>query len=208
MLDIHSIMNTLSCRRPIFHLEADFQFALAWQIKEMMPDCEIRLEFKPFPAESMFLDIWLPTIGAAIELKYIRSVVSLENGGERFALKVGASDIERYDFLKDIQRLERVVAKRREANYGYAVLLTNTSSCWKQPNPNSKPTMFDSFRIHEGRQIEANEELAWADRAKPGKEREAPIVLTAPYCMRWQDYSDLGVVGNSQFRYLAVSVGD
>jgi hypothetical protein len=56
-LDIHGLMQRLSKSRPIFHSEADFQFALAWRIKESMPDCEVRLEFKPYADESMFLDI-------------------------------------------------------------------------------------------------------------------------------------------------------
>ncbi len=207
-LDIHSLMQRLAESRPIFHSEADFQFALAWNIKEAMPDCEVRLEFKPFPDESMFLDIWLPTIGTAIELKYIRARIGLEYGGEWFSLKEGASDIERYDFLKDISRIERVVADREGTNRGYSILLTNTPSCWKQPNTNRKPTIFEAFRIHEDRHVRANEELAWAVGSKPGKEREAQITLANPYTMRWQNYYDFGIRGNSQFRYLAVSIGD
>lgn len=40
-------MHRLSLWRPIFHSEADFQFSLAWIIKEIYPNCEIRLEFVP-----------------------------------------------------------------------------------------------------------------------------------------------------------------
>ncbi|MCY3545073.1 MAG: hypothetical protein OXH22_13700 [Chloroflexi bacterium] len=207
-LDIHNIVQGLAVSRPIFHSEADFQFALAWHIKKMMPECEVRLEFKPFSEESMFLDIWLPTIGTVIELKYIRSRIDLEYAGECFSLKEGASDIERYDFLKDVSRIERVVANREGANQGYSILLTNSPSCWEQPSTNKKPTIFEAFRIHEGRCIKSGEVLAWRANSKPGNERENPIVLTAPYHMRWQDYSVLGSQRNSQFRYLAVSVID
>ena len=38
--DIHNIMHRLSLWRPIFHSEADFQFSLAWIIKEIYPNCE------------------------------------------------------------------------------------------------------------------------------------------------------------------------
>ena len=70
--DIHNIMHRLSLWRPIFHSEADFQFSLAWIIKEIYPDCEIRLEFVPDFNTNLHLDIlvilngkWIP-----IELKY------------------------------------------------------------------------------------------------------------------------------------------
>ena len=46
-LDIHEIIRQLSIWLPIFHSEADFQFSLAWLIKEKYPECEIRLEFVP-----------------------------------------------------------------------------------------------------------------------------------------------------------------
>ena len=38
MINIHEVMTELAKMRPIFHSEADFQFALAWQIREMMPE--------------------------------------------------------------------------------------------------------------------------------------------------------------------------
>ncbi len=51
-LDIlHKLMADLAAHRPIFHSEADFQHALAWQIHEAMPDCEIRLEW-PYPKKT------------------------------------------------------------------------------------------------------------------------------------------------------------
>ena len=206
--DIHGVMQGLAESRPIFHSEADFQFALAWRIKEMMPGCEVRLEYKPFNDEAFFLDVWLPTMRMALELKYIRGRVDLEHGGERFSLKEGASDIERYDFLKDIQRLERMISERGNVDRGCAVLLANSSSCWKQPIANRKTTIFEAFRIHEGRQIRAKEELAWAVGSKPGREREVPLRFANSYKMRWQDYHDFGERGHSRFRYLAISVGD
>ena len=80
-MNIHSIMRDLA-GRPIFHSEADFQFALAWQIKERMPDCEIRLEFPPFRRENMALDIWVPTMKMAIELKYTTGGMNVLSGGD------------------------------------------------------------------------------------------------------------------------------
>lgn len=62
-------INSLSARRPIYHSESDLQFALAWELKESLPNIEIRLE-KPF--KKQYIDIIYTnaneTIG--IELKY------------------------------------------------------------------------------------------------------------------------------------------
>jgi len=50
MFDIHGVLKDLSKHRPIFCSEADFQDALAWQIHEAMPDCEIgSLQKKEIP---------------------------------------------------------------------------------------------------------------------------------------------------------------
>ena len=71
MLDIANLMLGLSTARPIFHSEADFQHAFAWQLHERLPDCQIRLEFNPLPAQKkgMYLDIWVQSLKVAIHEK-------------------------------------------------------------------------------------------------------------------------------------------
>ena len=70
MLDMIRLTSALSEYRPIFHSEADFQHALAWQIHETNPSWQVRPEY-PFPSgkNSMYLDIWIPKKGIAVELK-------------------------------------------------------------------------------------------------------------------------------------------
>ncbi|MDE2799042.1 MAG: hypothetical protein OXI94_10285 [Gemmatimonadota bacterium] len=225
MLDIHNLMADLSQHRPVFHSEADFQFALAWRIHEVMPDCKIRLEFKPYPKVNMYLDIWIQTAEIAIELKFPTQNLEANRDNEYFALRAqGAQDTRRYDFLKDIQRLERVVADRK-AKSGFAILLTNDPSLWKPPKQGGWKTTNDAkFRIHKGQIIKG--ELAWAEQASSGttKGREGPIRLKGSYHLHWKDYSSLKwrmpffpdqslsdsweyhPIDYSQFRYLAVSV--
>ena len=207
-LDIHALMNGLAERRPIFHSEADFQFALAWRIHKTLPDCEVRLEFKPFPSEGMYLDVWLPTEGMAIELKYRTSELDIECSGERFVLaKQDAQDEGRYYTIEDIRRIERVVSKTR-ANAGFVIILTNDRSYWKPPS-RKNATQDANFRIHEGRKLSGK--LAWQDGARKRtmkREREAPISLKGSYTLNWRDYSRLRAERNARFRYLAVSVGD
>ncbi len=208
MLDIHSLMKSLAERRSIFHLEADFQFALAWRIKELIQDREVRLEFKPFANEGMYLDIWLPTIGTAIELKYFTQRLDIEVNGEQFALKdQSAQPLSRYDFVKDIGRLERVVTENEAYKNGFAILLTNDASYWKPPAPRWQITMDAHFRLHEGRAI--NGDLEWKDGTNPKtiKNRESPILLSNSYDLHWQAYSQLDAERNGRFRYLAVAVG-
>lgn len=207
LFDIHSVMKSLAARRPVFHSEADFQFALAWRIHELEPDCEVRLEFKPFPQERVYLDIWLPTLETAIELKYATQTLDTECVGERFALKSqSAQDQRRYDFLKDVERLERIVSYGR-AKRGLAIMLTNDTLYWKPPQQNWQSMADAAFRIHDG--LPKIGELRWSPSAGEGttRSRTSPICLTGAYVAHWANYSRLDANSNSQFRYLAFEVG-
>ena len=93
---------------------------------------------------------------------------------ETFALcNQAAQDVRRYDFLKDVQRLERVVSLPDLAIVGFAVCLTNDSAYWKVPM--RQDTVDAAFRLHEGRTTEG--ELRWSGPAGAGttRGREAPI---------------------------------
>ena len=203
-LDIHRVIAELAKRRPIFHSEADFQFALAWRISEMWPDCGVRLE-KPFRHDdkTRYLDIWLPTSRTAMELKYCTRDLSVEHGGEVFALKnQSANDLRRYDFVADLVRIEGLVSHGDASAPGYAVFLTNDPLYWR---PGQRTTRDEAFRLHEGRRLECT--MEWRD--DPGQsateEREDSLALRERYDLRWKCYSLLpGKYG--EFRYLAVKV--
>ena len=191
----------------MFHSEADFQHALAWQIHEAAPESQVRLEVSVIPVEAqrMFLDIWLPVEGVAIELKYATRKVELFHDGESFLLKDhGAQDIRRHDFVLDVQRLETVRSRGKMCKEGYAIFLTNDSSYWKVPN--RRNTVDAAFRIHDGREVSGA--LAWATNAGQGtiKGRESAILLRGSYRLRWQDFSMFPLKPYGQFRHLVVSV--
>ena len=209
MFDIHSVMTELAKIRPIFHSEADFQFALAWQIREMIPDIQIRLEF-PLQ-EEMYLDIWIPNQQIAIELKYKTKKLVAAYPSESIILKEqGAQNHGRYDFLEDVERVE-------SAKLGFAIILTNDPSYWKKDSVRKKSNHYN-FRIHEGRELSG--ELKWKYPEKgAAKNREKPINLSSLYNLLWRDYSEIpstrlgkqqqfGVGNHLQFRYLAVAVGE
>ena len=207
MFDIDDLMTSLARVRGLFHSEADFQHALAWQIHEASPQSRVRLEVNVAPAAGrrMYLDIWLPEERIAIELKYLTRRLDLTHGGERFALRDhGAQDLGRYDFLKDVRRIELMRSMPGVCRAGYAVLLTNDHLYWSAPG--RRDTVDTALRIHEGREISG--ELAWSERAGRGtvQSRESPIELEDSYSLRWREYSDLRGVSAGRFRYLAVSV--
>lgn len=208
MLSINEILTSLAKQRPVFHSEADFQHALAWEIHQRCPDASIRLE-RPISSGKGQLHIDLvvviPEMCLALELKYKTRPLSCRLGDEQFNLTShGAEDCGRYDFIKDIERLEHVVANEKNA-MGMAVLLTNEHLYWTEP---SRGIIFDKdFRLHENRVLRGN--LCWDERAGKGTThaREMPLCLTGSYPLRWEDYSRVGGGSGQVFRYLAVNVG-
>lgn len=207
MPDLLSVLAKLSTKRSVFHSEADFQLALGWQFLEEYPGAAVRLEFRPFPSERFYVDLWIEVNGevVAIETKYWTRRLQLDVGKEHFELlNRGAHDIMRYDFLKDVVRLERVTSEFPNIQ-AFAVVLTNDSAYWRQ---NLRTDTVDSlFRIHEGRSLSG--QLRWAEHTGPGtsRGREAPLNLSATYALSWKDYSKVDPGPGGSFRFLLVSVG-
>ena len=220
--DVHDLMRSLSTDRPMFHSEADFQFALAWRIRELMPNCKVRLEYKVHLEDKpLYLDVWLSSLGTAIELKYKTRQLLAPMADESYSLvDQSARNLSRYDFLDDVRRLERIVEAHR-ARRGFAVMLTNDRGFWDPPTA-GKRTDDAAFRLHEGRELGGM--LAWshADKLETKKSRRQSILLSGSYNLRWHDYSDNADAAAtpfqefgtnryskySRFRYLVVSVGD
>jgi len=206
-IDIFQIMNNLSKLRPIFHSEADFQHALAWEVHRRFPKDEIRLEL---PVKSgdrrLHLDLWLShqKQSIAIELKYKTRILSVPHNDEHYILKnQSAQDIGRYDFLRDLQRLE-MVSTNLPNSKGYAILLTNDSSYWSH-RPGAQ-TVDAAFRLNEGRSIHGK--LSWDSAASSGttKSRENPLNLTGTYNVKWQNYSLPDKEPTYGFKYLCFAV--
>ena len=205
MLDIEKLMKELAGYRPVFHSEADFQHALAWCIHTEKRNHMVRLEYRPIPRLSMYLDLWLPTVGVAVELKYRTRELDIEVSGESFELRnQAAKPPSRYSFLKDIQRLEHLVSRASNVRSGLAVMLTNDAGYWHE-TPRGDLVDMD-FHIHHGRRLTG--EMTWSDRATPGtkKSREEPIRLNGVYDLQWRDYATMESGRNAKFRYLAVQV--
>jgi len=207
MISVENVIEELRKIRPIFHSEADFQHALAWEIHSHFPTAIVRLEIHPGRiGRREYIDILVQheNVTYAIELKYkTRKLDVIYNGEEFHLLDQGAQDIGRYDFIKDIVRLERFVAGHPKT-VGYAIMLTNDNNYW-QPTRNLS-TADASFRIHDARTL--NGELKWSEATGKGtmKGRENPLMLSGSHQIRWINYSELSEKGPNKFRYVLLKI--
>jgi hypothetical protein len=139
----------------------------------------------------------------ALELKYLLRNLTTAWEGEDFVLpSQSAQDVRRYDFIKDIVRLENVVPD--VADVGYAIAVTNDPTYW---TPSSRASLTDAaFRLHEGRELSGH--LAWAGTTGAGtmSKREEALSLRGSYVTGWRPFSRVQGVGYPEFRYLAVEV--
>jgi len=200
---IQHLLKTLAARKRVFCSEMDFQLQLAWLMKEN--GYELSLEYDPGCFEtnaSLGIMIWKPE-QVAIELKY--KTAHFEMKLDRHSLRLknhAAQDIGRYDFFRDVSRVEHIVANGK-ASRGFAIFLTNASGYWRSGR---NGTVDEMFRMFDGRTIKSGQ-LRWGNRASSGtmRGREKSIDLTRDYVFSWKDYADHGT-RNGVFRYLLVDV--
>lgn len=206
--DPRPVSRSLSGKRPVFHSEADFQFAFAWECRLVYGEqVDVRLETHPKPHVRLDLELREGDTGVAIELKYLtrRWGPSLVNG-ERFALaQHGAQILRRYDVVADIARVEEFITlPGREKWKGYQVTLTNESAFW---NPTTTRRTWDAeFRIGEGDTLAGMR--SWPPDATPGtvKGREKAILLRRGYAIRWEEYSRLDDTAAGRVRALVIDI--
>lgn len=207
-LTVESVMRALAIERPVFHSEADFQHAFAWELHRRLPNASVRLERPVWGREgAMHLDFLMEAPGQAIavELKYKTKQMRIDVQGESFETSAHAGQpLGRYDFIKDVWRLEEI-SRQIPRIEGWAILLTNDSAYW---NPTTSQTgiVDEHFRLHEGRVLAGR--LDWGSSAKVGtkNKRERAHDLSGTYRLQWSDYSDLAEHRNGRFRYLALEV--
>lgn len=201
------VLALLARHRPVFHSEADFQFAFAWEAKSLSPALEVRLETHPEPNVRLDLELMDPESrsGVAVELKYMTRLWTGKHGNESFALRNhGASDLRAYDVVKDIERVERFV-ERRPSWTGLVIALTNEAAYWRTPT-HGRATNADAFRLYEGHALTG--ERRWGpNTGGTARGRETPIPLRGTYHLHWSDFSRLDASPAGTFRVLVVPVG-
>ncbi|MDQ2956027.1 MAG: hypothetical protein M3Y42_03560 [Actinomycetota bacterium] len=201
-VDLAEVMQRLAADRPIFHSEADFQFAFAWTLKQMASDAAVRLEVPHGARERLDLLCSRGSTSTVIEFKYFTAAWAGPDPRtlEPYRLKShAADDLLRLHYVHDLTRLERYVRDAATATTGIALVLSNHSTLWSLPQQRELPR-YHQFRIHEGRQLSGK--LIWGTGDYPLNDR----TLTGSYEARWKPYSQLpGRRG--EFRWLGLAVG-
>lgn len=206
-INFAEVLSRLSKDRPVFYSENDFQFALSWKIKELHPDISVRLEKKVnIAGKARYLDISLVDMNEefVIELKYKTKQAIFTNNSEEYILSdhLGHGN-GRYDFIKDISRIENY------GKEGVAIFLTNDHLYWDNRNSGTE-TLDERFRIHQD--VVINGEYDWLFRERytqeqfmnsVSKERINEINIKGKYVVNWENYSGFG---NNCFRYLIIHI--
>ena len=212
-LNIYNVLNQLFSQKRLFTSEADFQFALAWEIKTMYPNAQVNLEYR-YPGNlknngrDSYIDIVIEEEGEVIliELKYKTKGYNGTCNGRKYNLKdQSAQDCARYDFWKDVERLEHFISNNTQgAKRGYAIFLTNDSLYW---NPSNRSTIDQFFRIHDGRK-NVTGVLNWCGNPAPGttKGRSNPIKINGNYSIKWNQFILNPANPPPEFKYMVLDI--
>jgi len=201
VIALDEVMRSLASVRPLFHSEADLQFAFAQQLERLAPSLRCRLEV-PRPREgrrSEYLDLvcWGPGVSTAIEFKYFTRPWTGEAKGEQYRLRAhAATDLARFYFVNDIVRLEREALIG--GPNGLAIMLTNEPRLWAPPTKGRRTNDW-AYRIHDASVLSGT--LEWGNGYAANR-RE----LAGAYEARWQDFSTVDDGPGGQFRWLAIPV--
>ena len=206
LADVEATLKHLAEGRPIFHSEADFQHALARVIRGNFPRVRAQLEH-PLPLRDRrgYVDLWLRTSRGSVvlELKYWTREACVTWADEQFSLREhSAQDLGRYDFIKDLVRIEHLV-DAGHADAGAVIAITNDHLYWTAPK---RQTNDADFRIHDGRRLTGT--LRWDPKTGEGtrRDRDADLTLLHEYEVAWKPYSTVGGGRFTEFRYLFLPV--
>ncbi len=187
---ISEAIKRLKAENAIFTLEADFQFSLAWKLKEILGDtAKIILEY-PYREKDgtriKYIDIYIDTPDeiSFIELKYKTTAKEITRYGINLTLKNhSAQDFGRLLFVQDIERLEGICNTTSKKMNNFCLFLTNDKVYWKKEKGETKETIDEKFYL--AKNIEAGAKVFSPDNNKYKKE-----VLTNAYECHWCDYLD------------------
>ena len=221
---IAEVLKNLAERRPLFWSEADFQFEFAWELHTRLGgEAKIYLERRfeidrdssdnaneksnqsttNKSLDKLYVDIWVEYDNTTypIELKYTTKRCKINDTENPVETKEqSARDIGCYRFLWDIKRLEEIkTSLRNKGVKGYAIMLTSDAGYY---NKSEQPTLFDNFRLTEGRTIPpdtSDRKFKWilnkiaAEKIKSHWTENWPaFTLTGEYKLQWQEYKSEG----------------
>lgn len=165
----------------------------------------MHLEFspeKPYCGRLAFYDIVLEEENQyfVIELKYKTKSADIFYKNKKYSLKnQSAQDLGRFDFLKDISRIEQwnQFNPNRTFAGGVAVILTNDSSYWKKTGENCN---YEAFALKDETTIVAGKKQ-WSSKNLNyvGHDRKNGLNLLNDYDIKWVNYYK---DEKNEFRYL------
>lgn len=208
--DIYLILNELSKTNPLFCSELEFQFYLAWKIKEIYgEEFKIFIEYplKNYEGKNRNIDLLLIDSSGnyiPIELKYKTSKFEQVWNGITYKLKdQSANDLSKYGHLKDISRLEYFKETEKKFIVGYAITITNQYRTW-QKITNIGQTDYE-FSLEDGIKI-CRGTKKWNECTSDyNKKHNPPIILKNDYFINWEVYCNFNKP-NGLFKILITEI--
>lgn len=198
-------------RKPLFHSESHFVAWFAWIVKETFPSISMpELQVGNFyNNKRLRLDMLVRhnDLQFGLEMKYARASM---NGGVSFpfqrdvyyAPKSGAAkDITRFNFLKDIERLESAVDTLEKTSC-CALLVTNISDLWLPEEGEPNDLM---YCLDDGITPGTKTWLKPPSRNTLDRTGES-VLIQGDYQTEWNPFSEIPKIENGIYKYLAVFV--
>ena len=212
--ELAKIVNDMGNRKNVYTCEAQFQFDLADEIRTFLNEkTGVYIVYVEYPQmivnRTVHYDIVIESTNVdpheycVIELKY--KTVAMQNAscyGQPCTLKThAAQSLGRYDFYKDIERIENCSLNTdRHTAKGYAILLTNDKCYWTKNGANR---LYQAFSLQDRTTISQGIK-SWPTNIKVssiGNNRNKCISLKNTYNLNWVQW------GNSvNFKYLLLEV--
>ena len=235
---IESIINNFAQQGFVFSNEQDFQFELALALRNSKQVKEVKLEALSLPCswqmiqtnvnlkrdDKEYTDIIVrKNTGEyiAIELKFKTAdkicYYQTTKSGNVATMKQGAHNINAYDFINDIVRLENINGRYFyngfKVSKGYAILLTNNQNY--RYNNFSGSSIWKNYSIDDGKCLSGT--LLFngnQQRYITGNRTFDALTLGGLYTLDWkdyplpnyQDYQDIQKSCHPGFSYLIVEV--
>ncbi len=191
--DIYRILEELSKTNPLFNSELEFQFCLAWKIKELYKDIyTICLEYplKNYQGKNRNIDLVLVYNNGGlipIELKYKTSKFEYFCNNINYKLKdQSANDLSKYGHLKDVSRIEYFKETEKNFLVGYVITITNQTKTW-QKILSPKHTDFE-FSLENGSTVRKGVKCWHICKSNHNKNNYLPITLKNDYFINWHDF--------------------
>jgi len=187
MEKVLNALKELAKKRPIFHSEEELQNNFGKTILMLYPDSLFKLSRRidlglDYPKSKYDLWVELDGVKFLVNIKYVTSAYK---DNEFTLLDQGYEETQIFDFLKDVERLEKLA---KDGVFGFNIFLTNCSKYWKN--------LENDFNIAENTELKGS--ITWKNQY---------LDLKKDYSCIWIDYSKLKrSEPNSTFRYLFFKV--